>query len=740
MKSLRAKEKPSLLSGDLFSGLLAGFVVAGLTITLTLSLGSLIFTGSLAAYLPAGMRIALFSAVAVGIIGNLTGSLPGTIVVPQSAPAAILALIAASIATDLGAQVDPHQAFLTVIAAIGITTVLTGIFFLFLGLLRLGALIRFVPYPVFGGFLAGTGWLLVQGAIQVMSGVSLEPANSSLLLDGAVLDRWLPGTLFAVFLLGAMRRWDHYLVMPGAILSALILFYAALYLFDISFSEAIQKGWLLAAVNPTDSKFHSLAVISRIDWNPVLGQVGSLGAILFISVVDLLFSASALELATAEDVDLNGELRGGGLANLLSGAGCGIIGYQSVTFTILSRRVSPAGGRLAGYVAIALCAATLFWGAALIHLFPKPILGGLLMFLGLSFMAEWLWDARTRLARTDYFIVILILIIIGLKGFLAGVGVGVVVAVVLFVVKYSRIDVVKHDLSGAVHHSNVDRRDEHRKILAEQGRQINIMRLQGFIFFGTANSLLERFRRRIENRSEVPLRHAILDFREVSDLDSSAVFGFVRMRQLAAANAVTLVFTGASPRIRRRLEKGGLGEPDDTIFRMHADLDHGLEWCENSLLAEAGSPTRESRLTLIDHFSGLIPSETDTEHLLGYLDKQAIEPGDVMIQQGDRPDAMYFIESGRVTARLELSQGRSVRLRSMGSGTVVGEIGLYLGMPRTATVVADHAGVVYCLTEATLRKMERESPELAAAFHHFMVRLLAQRLVENNVALNALLD
>jgi len=737
---LEIKDKNPLHPGSLFPGLLAGFVIAGLTITLTLSLGTLIFSGKLAAFLPAGMRIALFSAVAVGIVGALTGSLPGTIVVPQSAPAAILALMAASITLHLVDNADPYLSFLTVIAAIGITTVITGIFFLFLGVLRLGALIRFVPYPVFGGFLAGTGWLLVQGAVQVMAGVSPELLSVSILLESTVLQRWIPGSIFAVLLLITIRRFNHFLIMPAAILGSLLLFYAFMYLGGISVPEAIERGWLLEAVKRTGIDFYSLAVISNIDWRPVLSQIGSLGAILFISVVDLLFSASALELATAEDVDLNMELRGAGLANLLSGAGGGIIGYQSMTFTILSRQIDPSSRRLAGFVAIALCAATLIWGASFINFFPKPILGGLLMFLGLSFMAEWLWDAKDKLARTDYFIVILILIIIGIKGFLAGVGVGVVVAVVLFVVKYSRIDVVKHDLSGAVHHSNVDRSAEQRKVLSEYGRQINILKLQGFIFFGTANLLLERFKKRVANRSEMPLKYAVFDFRGVNDLDSSAVFGFVRMRQLAAVSDVHLLFTNTSPMIRRQLEKGGLGAPADSVFSIHADLDHGLEWCEDRVISSANLQTNEYTRTLIDYFSDLIPAGTDTSHLLEYLGKKTIKPGDVVIRQGDPPDAMYFIESGRVTARLELSEGRSVRLRSMGSGTVVGEIGLYLEMPRTATVVADQAGVVYCLTAEALQRMGVEAPGLAAAFHHFMVRLLAERLLESNETLNALMD
>jgi len=236
------------------------------------------------------------------------------------------------------------------------------------------------------------------------------------------------------------------------------------------------------------------------------------------------------------------------------------------------------------------------------------------------------------------------------------------------------------------------------------------------------------------------LRYAILDFRGVSDLDSSAVFGFVRMRQLAAASKAHLIFTNTSPGIRRQLEKGGLGVPDDSVFSIHPDLDHGLEWCENEIISNAKLSSNGCTRTLIDYFQDLIPPGTDTAHLLEYMEKQSIKPGDVMIRQGDPPDVMYFVESGRVTARLELSAGRWVRLRSMGSGTVVGEIGLYLEMPRTATVVADQPGVVYCLTAEALHQMALESPGLAAAFHHFMVRLLAERLLENNTTLNALLD
>src|SRR3990172_8996347 len=87
----------------------------------------------------------------------------------QEAAAAVLAVVATTSA--LNTFGGPDRAFLTVVAATLVMTVLTGIAFFVLGIFRLGNLVRYVPYPVIGGFLAGAGWLLMKGGIVVTSGV-----------------------------------------------------------------------------------------------------------------------------------------------------------------------------------------------------------------------------------------------------------------------------------------------------------------------------------------------------------------------------------------------------------------------------------------------------------------------------------------------------------------------------------------------------------------------------------------
>jgi SulP family sulfate permease len=117
-----------------------------------------------------------------------------------------------------------------------------------------------------------------------------------------------------------------------------------------------------------------------------------------------------------------------------------------------------------------------------------------------------------------------------------------------------------------------------------------------------------------------------------------------------------------------------------------------------------------------------------TEKLLLYLEKRHIGKGEHLIRQSEVSECMFFIESGQVTAKLEFDDGRWVRLRSQGPGTMVGEVGLFLGGRRTASVVTEQPSTVYYLSADALSRMRNTDPALALAFHQCLVCLLAERL------------
>jgi SulP family sulfate permease len=326
----------------------------------------------------------------------------------------------------------------------------------------------------------------------------------------------------------------------------------------------------------------------------------------------------------------------------------------------------------------------------------------------------------------EYAVILLILIAIATLGYLQGVGVGIVAAVGLFVVNYSRVSVTKHDLTGAELQSRVTRSPRQRKALIEQGEKTFILQLQGFIFFGTANKLLEQVRSRIEQTALTRLQYLVLDFAKVSGLDSTAMLSFSKMKQILQDRHIRILVTGPSTEILNQLRKGGFVADSSDGATAYPDLDHGLERVENQIL-QIANEQQEQKLTLKEMFNELLPDAIQLKELFKFLEKKEIKTGDYLMHQGESPDNIYFIESGQVTAQLEYPNQPIVRLETMRGGHVIGEIGFYLGQSRTAAVIADESSTIYLLSSKSLAKMEKKSPAVASYFHQLIIQLLAER-------------
>jgi SulP family sulfate permease len=358
--------------------------------------------------------------------------------------------------------------------------------------------------------------------------------------------------------------------------------------------------------------------------------------------------------------------------------------------------------------------------------------------MGFGFLVEWVIDGWSKLTRTDYAIVLLILVVIGGTDFLIGVGVGLVAMIILFVMKYSRINVVRHALSGAEMSSNVQRSTYHQRVLRELGQGVYILELQGFIFFGTGNVVLERIRARLSDDTGPEVRFVVLDFRRVNGLDTSAAMSFIKAKQLTEALGITLLLTNVTEEIQRQFEVSGLSE-DEGGLRVFTDLDHGLEWCENQLLEIGMVTMMVMPTTLRAQLTSGGFSKDDTARLTEFLEKTQFEQGEHLIQQGEQADDLFFIEFGEGVAYLELEGGARVRLRTIDPGTVVGEMALYLGTTRIESVIANTRIIAYRLTQEALSEMREAEPELAANFHEYIVRLLSERLINTTRVLEAVL-
>ena len=379
----------------------------------------------------------------MGLIVALASSYAGAIAIPQDRVAPILALMAASIASRMGTATTQEKC-LGVMAAIAVVSVITGAFLFLLGRLRLGNLIRYIPYPVIGGFLAGSGWLLVRGALRVMTGHALGFATLPLLFHLDTLTLWLPGVVFGVLLFAVLRRFRHPLTVPLMLFGAIGLFYLLMLAAGGTLAGFRARGWLPDfPAGGGSGNFSPFFIANVAPWHLLVQEWSILITILLTSVVSILLTASALELAADEEIDLNRELRAAGLATFVAGIGGGMVGFHSLG---MSRLVLSMGGRSrwVGVCSALICGLALFVGASVVALVPQFVCGGLLFFLGLTFLWEWVYEARRTLTTVDYGVVILILAVVGCVGYPEGVGVGIVAAVVMFIHNYSRVEVVTH--------------------------------------------------------------------------------------------------------------------------------------------------------------------------------------------------------------------------------------------------------------------------------------------------------
>src|SRR6266404_3243300 len=153
---------------------LGGGAASVLTVTFGLSYSLLIFAGPLAPYLSYGVAATFIASAILAAVLALGSSLPFAIGGPESSTAAITGILAASLVERMAAT-DPSAPLLApTLITLGFSTILTGIVLCGFGVTRMGRAIRYVPYPVVGGFLGATGLLIVLGAIRVITGQRLQ--------------------------------------------------------------------------------------------------------------------------------------------------------------------------------------------------------------------------------------------------------------------------------------------------------------------------------------------------------------------------------------------------------------------------------------------------------------------------------------------------------------------------------------------------------------------------------------
>jgi len=699
----------------------AGSICSVLSIAYCLSYAVLIFAGPLQQELSRGVAVTFLSAAVGGAIVAWRSSLPFAVAGPDSSVSVVMAAMVATLVQRLALHGGAELLAPTLIA-LSLTTALTGLLLLLFGVTRAGRAIRFVPFPVIGGFLGATGWLMIAGAVQVVTNERPSIVNLAAFGNIAIIGKVAAALAVALALQFAFRRSKSPFIMPGVLLSGFVATYVVLLVTGYSVTAAQDLGWMfqpqLAAglASPWQPQ-----ALHSFPWTALPALAGDVLAVMFVTVINFLLNTTGIELATRTEANIERDLKVLGFANIITAALGGYVSCTSLSRSILVR-TAGATSRLSGFTVAAISAAVLIADPSFLGYVPKYVLAGLLMFLGAGLVYQWLIQSARQLLRVDYLSLLAIAVLIVNLGFIAGVLIGIVIGCATFAFSVGRVNAIKFDFDGSEYRSSLDRGPQELALLAEHGREIQGMALQSYLFFGSANRLYQHVKALLARHPQC--RFLIFDFRRVSGIDSSATQSFAQIKQAAAETGARIVLVNLTPELERPFRTARFLAGDIMVA---SDLDRALEACEQAIIDAHQAEAGDSR-SLRVWFSEALGDAQLADRLAESCRRLEVQAGHVIARQGEPATSMHFILEGRVGIIVELPDGRTARVRSLGRHTTVGEMGLITQSTRSATIQAEAASVLYEFDADDFARVKREQPALSQALLAYVIRVMTERL------------
>jgi SulP family sulfate permease len=581
---------------------------------------------------------------------------------------------------------------------------------------------------VVGGFLAATGCFLVAGGIRMITGRVLSVHALALPWTSSELAR-LATAVVALAVLLALRLWIKWaLAMPAALLAMWIGLVAALRFLGLS---GAQYGWYFHSLG-TLTAWSPLTVLYtwRLDWSTVVRLFPELLAVLVVALISLITKVSSIEISRQASGDLDRELRAHGLGSLIAAPFGGLTSSVQVG---TSRLLEHAGGatRMSGVACAAIMGIVAIAHFDLPGLVPIPIVGGLVFYLGYSFIADALRKPYSQRAWLDLALIVGITIVCLRYGYLVGVLAGLVCACMVFGIIYARLDVIRRHATRARVVSHVDRSSEASEYLRQNGDTIQLYWLSGYIFFGSSESIFERIRADIDAQYPQQVAYVILDFALVSGADTSAIVSLSKLRKFCRENDAVLVCCSLSAANRAALERGGFFDRKSPQ-QILPDLNSALAWCEDQVLDKAKVGVDVTADDFEAWLQRQLGKDIQLSDVMAYLERKTLDDAQEIYHQGDPADTLHLVALGRLNIEVASTDGQPLRIRRTMTHTVVGEMGFFRQGVRSASVSSDGPTILFSLTRANFNRMRREHPNLAGAFTEFIIRSLADRIESAN--------
>ena len=509
---------------DLMAGVIVGIVALPLAIAFGIASGVSPEKGIITAIV-AGLMISLFGGSKVQIGG----------------PTGAFIVIVYGIIQQYGMQ------------GLTVATLMAGVFLILLGILRLGTIIKYIPYPIVVGFTSGIAVTIFTTQIKDLLGMRMEVVPTDFIEKWIAyiynignIDFWSAAIgIASVIIIAVMPRFSK--KIPGSLVAIIIITIVALLLKQyagITTIETIGDRFSINSQLPG-------AVVPALSWETIKGLVGPAVTIAVLGAIESLLSATVADGVIGDHHNSNTELIGQGIANIASPLFGGIPATGAIARTMTNIN---NGGRtpVAGIIHAAVLLLIFLFLMPLAQYIPMACLAGVLVVVayGMSGWRSFLAMARHN-PKSDVTVLLLTFFLTIIFDLTVAIEFGLICACLLFMRRMAETTEVHAILNEIDLNEDADMERGNLEHLTIP-KDVEVYEINGPYFFGAGNrfeDIMARYGKRPKVR--------IIRMRKVPFIDSTGLHNLENMCRMSQKEGITIVLSGVNEKVETVLNRNG---------------------------------------------------------------------------------------------------------------------------------------------------------------------------------------
>ncbi|MDE6002738.1 MAG: sulfate permease [Prevotella sp.] len=514
---------------DLMAGVIVGIVALPLAIAFGIASGVSPEKGIITAIV-AGLCVSLFGGSKVQIGG----------------PTGAFIVIVYGIIQQYGVQ------------GLTIATLMAGVFLILLGVLRLGTIIKYIPYPIVVGFTSGIAVTIFTTQIKDLLGLTMESVPSDFIekwvayiYNIGTIDVWsavvgvLSVVLIAVWpMLARLFHLSPLKSLPGSLVAIVVMTIVALLLKQYASVTSIETIGDRFSINSTLPD----AVVPQLTWETVKRLVGPAVTIAVLGAIESLLSATVADGVIGDHHNSNSELIGQGIANIASPLFGGIPATGAIARTMTNIN---NGGRtpVAGIVHAVVLLLIFLFLMPLAQYIPMACLAGVLVVVSYGMSGWRSFLAMLRNPKSDVTVLLLTFFLTIIFDLTVAIEFGLICACLLFMRRMAESTEVHAVLNEIDLNEDADmERGNLEHLVIPEG--VEVYEINGPYFFGAGNRF-EDIMARYGHRPQV----RIIRMRKVPFIDSTGLHNLENMCLMSQKEGITIVLSGVNPKVEAVLKR-----------------------------------------------------------------------------------------------------------------------------------------------------------------------------------------